>query len=308
MDLNGCGPNNTNMADVKPKPLTDLAGAETPKQETGDNNSEQIDVKEQLVTITSLLKSFDERLRLIESRENTASDLRSGSTPRSVSQDHPIQDLGGVNDTRSRYSGNAATLVQFNDIQKEFDGIKDSLSKIVLPPSLKVNDSPVGIKTESKPTLKVISKAARYTETGLKLLSTIAKNDDGTFVVNDDEMEALYTILSAESQFLQSEYTQLVVKGSFDEDTARLFRNLESNNAVFTDQSLRNVRIAAELAAVSIKPNNHSRRGRGRGQRFNVGQSPWRGRGSFFNQYQRPTGFPRQPYNASTYGSQQGQD
>ena len=157
-----------------------------------------------------------------------------------------------------------------------------------------MNDSATGIKAESKPTLKVLSKAVRYTETGLQLLSTFKKTDDGTYVVSDNEIGALYTILSAESQFLQSEYAQLVVKGSFDDETARLFRNLESNNAVFTDQALRNDRIAAELAAVSCRPTNRQGRGQ-RGQRFNIGHSPWRGRGAYFNQVQRSASFPRQP-------------
>ena len=183
--------------------------------------------------------------------------------------------------------------LNFGDIQKEYEGIRDSL--IVLPPYFKVNDSATGIKAESKATLKVLSKTARYTEMGLKLLSTFKKADDGTYVISDNEIGALYTILSAESQFLQSEYAQLVVKGSFDDETARLFRSLESNNALFTDQALRNVRIAAELAAVSSRPRNRQGRGQ-QGQRFNIGHSPWRGRGAYFNQFQRSTSFPRQPY------------
>ena len=142
-----------------------------------------------------------------------------------------------------------------------------------------MNDSATGIKAESKPTLNVLTKTARYTETGLKLLSTFKKTDDGTYVISDDKIGALYTILSAESQFLQSEYAeQVVVKGSFDDKTARLFRSLESNNAVFTDQALGNVRKAAELAAVSSRPTNRQGRGQ-RGQRFNIGQSPWEDEG-----------------------------
>ena len=52
------------------------------------------------------------------------------------------------------------------------------------------------------------------------------------------------------SIFLQSEYTSLVVKATFDTETERIYRQFENNSTTFSDISLQNVRVAAELAAV----------------------------------------------------------
>ena len=60
-----------------------------------------------------------------------------------------------------------------NDICRQFDSLRDRLGKVSIPENFKVNDSPMGVKQESKPCLKVISKTARHAETGLKVLANI---------------------------------------------------------------------------------------------------------------------------------------
>lgn len=52
-----------------------------------------------------------------------------------------------------------------SNIQKDFKAIKDRLYKISLPAHVKVNDSAVGIKQDSKPALKIIIKTARLAAT-----------------------------------------------------------------------------------------------------------------------------------------------
>ena len=124
------------------------------------------------------------------------------------------------------------------------------MSKIILPPYLKVSDSPAGVKQEHKYALRILSKSARFSETVLKLLSTFRKTND-TYHLIEEEINALFITLSASTHYLQAEYAKIVVKRSFDEETSRLFNNLENNTAAFNNQSLQNIRIAAELAVVS---------------------------------------------------------
>ena len=58
-----------------------------------------------------------------------------------------------------------------------------------------------------------------------------------------------------------------MVKSNFNDETSRLFRSFENNFVAFSDDSLINVRIAAELAAVQnrFSPNNRARGRRSRG-------------------------------------------
>ena len=105
------------------------------------------------------------------------------------------------------------------------------------------------------PTLKVISKCARHTETGLKLLSTLQQTSDGYCKLSEDDMQGLFVIFASQANFLQSEYTSIVVNSTFNAETSRIFRSFENNNAAFSNNSLRNVRIAAELAALANRTN-----------------------------------------------------
>ena len=162
---------------------------------------------------------------------------------------------------------------------RDFDQLKDKLSKIPLPPHLKLSDSSAGIKAESKPVTKVIAKAARFGETGLKLLAAISSSQEGDsepgYHLTDEDIGSLYTIFAAQIQYMQQEYAGIIVKNTFDDETSRLFRQFENHTSAFSASQLENVRVAAELASISSRRN--SERGRGRGDRnFN---SSGRGRG-----------------------------
>ncbi|GFR62799.1 hypothetical protein ElyMa_000139000 [Elysia marginata] len=58
-------------------------------------------------------------------------------------------------------------------------------------------------------------------------------------------------------------------KIDINEETSRLFRSFENNSAAFSDDALRNVRVAAELSAAQTRfsSNNNNNNNRGRGRR-----------------------------------------
>lgn len=249
-------------------------------------------VNDKLDKITEVLNSFDNRLKIVESTVNSlqAEEKEIESRPRPRPQ-HTAS--AANNNSQPHYSDSpTANRACAADTQKEFEAVRDSVSRIVLPPWLKVNDSPAGVKQEHKHVLKILSKSARFTETGLKLLTTFERSDNGNYILTEDEVNALYVTLSASSNFLQGEYTNIVVKSSFNEETSRLFNNLENNTAAFNESSLQNIRIAAELASVSGRSNQRrpARNTLFREQGFRFSNpTNWRGR------FSRPT-FPRQPY------------
>lgn len=214
------------------------------------------------------LKSLTERLENIEARlDASASDNRPTVTqeplaPTEGQGPDPNQlDLGSVGDNA------------FLDIQRQFDSLRDRLSRVQIPSYCKVNDSAVGIKTDCKPVLKIISKSARFAETGLKILGNLTQEPQGQYNITENDIQSLYTVFYAQVNYLQGEYSNLVVRSTFDDETSRLFRSFENNSQAFSERSLTNVRLAAELSALSTRTSSRSSssRGgyRGRGQTFN---------------------------------------
>ena len=178
------------------------------------------------------------------------------------------------------------------EFQKEYERVRDSLTRVQLPPSLKVHDSSTGIKQECKGALKVISKCARYSETAIKILETIPTPVDQcpTLTIKREDLSNLFVVTAAQINFLQSEFASLVVRSTFDQETSRIFRSFENNSSTFSNASLHNVRIAAELAAAQSRLTPSYNRGqRGRGFNYNRSRGSWNnrfhsfgGRGSSF--------------------------
>lgn len=100
-----------------------------------------------------------------------------------------------------------------------------------------------GVNKESRPKLKVVSKCARYTETGLKMIASLdTESDEREFVtVQKEQIQQLCTVFTAQINFLQSEYAKIIVKSKFDEETSHIFRSFENNSGAFTDRSLQNI-------------------------------------------------------------------
>ena len=230
-------------------------------------------ILDQLKQINSNISSFEDRISKLEiSSKNTTENDNVPPQPQDNDDSHP-NDIAaatvGPDDVRIRVAA---------DIQRDFERLKDTLIKIPVPDGFKVKDNSTGIKKEDKLALKVISKCSRYAETALKILSNQPSHID--------QFQCIFTCLAAQINFLQSEFTNLVVKSTFDQETERIFRQFENNSTTFSDSSLQNIRIAAELSAIAGRqtPNRGSFRGnRSRGQgSYNRGQQQgWRTRGDF---------------------------
>ncbi|GFO02318.1 hypothetical protein PoB_002882300 [Plakobranchus ocellatus] len=245
--------------------------------------------------ITLVLKSIQEMLIKLKTRisvletdkESESRPVQPNATEGGFATDstwtrfRSTDDTVGPSDTvRSRAPlasvppGSISPTEQFGaaDIQHDFERIRDSLVRIPVPTGLKVSDSSVGIKQECRPALKILSKCARYGETGLKILSQIVDEPGETINVKKSDLDSIFVTLAAEVNFLQSEFAALVVKSTFNEDTSRIFRSFENNQGSFSETSLQNVRVAAELAAAQSRfSQSHSQyrgsraRGRNRG-------------------------------------------
>ena len=135
-------------------------------------------------------------------------------------------------------------------MHRHYERVKESVSRISTPNQYKVQDSATGIKQDCKPVLKVVTKCERFAKTGIKIMQQMRDNHGNVVSINKSDLEKLFLVFNAQCEYLKSEYASLVVKSNFNDETPRLLRSFENNSAAFSDESLRNVRIAAELAAV----------------------------------------------------------
>ena len=257
------------------------------------------------------LKALTDRLAAIETRldalprqgASSSTDHTGSPLPAGVSTSGRSVDVNTNNPDPTGDSTQGA-FGEVN-IQREFEQVRDVVSRIQLPAHLKVNDSATGINKECKATLKVLNKSARFAETGLKVLASAPSPR-----LSEQEVHMLYTVLHAQINFLQGEYSSLVVRSTFDDETSRVFRSLESNSTAFSERSLNNVRLAAELTSIRARatanrpPNRPSQQSNSR-RNFQSGGgfTTFRGRGG----YHRGTPWPRidfpsqrpdQPYDA----------
>ena len=200
--------------------------------------------------------------------------------------------------TRSQEAPSPAPLFgatgRRQDIQGEFQALRDSLTRIQLPADLKLNDSRQGIRKNDQPVLNVITRCGKYNETLMKLLTTIDPDTNGG--LSQVVIEQLFLIAYAQTKFLQDEFASLVVNNHFDSGTARLFRALQKNTSGLNQESLETLRSAAAISAAG-RPTNVPRgqapayRGRGRGYQGHYNRQD---RQDVFQSFaQRP--FPRRP-------------
>lgn len=183
------------------------------------------------------------------------------------------------------------------DIQAEFQSLKDSVQKVKLPGDLRLNDSRVGIKSFDKAWAGTVTKSARYVETTLKLISQISSKDTP---ITTDDIESIFCVQLAHIKYLQEEYQTVLVKGSFGNKAADVFKKFKKNTSSFDQESIQVVKDSVALAQSQhmfqqfMQPQQSSYRGyggyqnpRGRGgynAGFNNSQNPW-----FQDNYQRFT-------------------
>ena len=186
---------------------------------------------EKIDNILQALQNLSVRVETLEKPKEqveptaTTSPLTGGSTQDGAVHDGNAPEIIGDDHCPSSLQ---LPFLGSSDIQKEFDCIRDSLMRQTLPADLKVHDTSTGIKNECRPALKVIQKTARYAETALKILETLRSPTPTTLVYDNEDMNKLFIVLAAQINFLQSEFTNILVKSNFSEETSKIFRSLEA--------------------------------------------------------------------------------
>ena len=161
--------------------------------EVSDSKTENVHLELDLDLARSL-KSISERLEKIEARLDVS--IRDS---RPCSSQEPLAQT-----QRQGPDPNQLGFVEcdnaFLDIQRQFQSLRGRLSSVQIPPYCKVHDSAVGIKTDCKPVLKVISKLARFAETGLKILGNLLQDLQGQYTRTENDIQSLYTVFYCPDQ------------------------------------------------------------------------------------------------------------
>jgi hypothetical protein len=92
-----------------------------------------------------------------------------------------------------------------------------------------------------------LQKAVKYSETTIKLIDALlARNEDPSVA---DMMQNILTTQTACIQYLQDEYSALVVHGTVDKDTAKIFRSLQKNTSGLSAANPVHLQHATAIAA-----------------------------------------------------------
>ena len=154
------------------------------------------------------------------------------------------------------------------DLQAGFKILKDKYSGRELPAQFRLNTERTGVRRDDQPKLNIIASCAKYSETLLKIAAT---SDSQSL---DDLKQEIYIAAAAQHKYLQSEYSAVLVDGSFDPQVSKFYRQLRKNTSAFDSDSLSDLKDAIAVCS-QYKPPEQPTRGRGRG--FSQGRGRFRG-------------------------------
>ena len=174
---------------------------------------------------------------------------------------------------------NAANDTTGSDLESQYWAlVKDvKLKDVRLTPTDILKDNHKGFKKEHKTASSIITRSARYIETGLKVLYCCEASP---------EVTDLAVVLRAHLEFLKSEYACLVVANDNTKEVAQNYRRIKSGTTGMSSTDLQDLKLAQEITAHNQAASqdrdrhdrDHYRGGRG-GQQYRGRQFNYRGRG-----------------------------
>ena len=225
-----------------------LDGEENSPEKTGDRTfnyasggAEASKIGDALSKIFKKLAKINQRINSVEI-SNRESSSPSQSRPQKLSPPISSWANGNLCDSENQQTGSLGSnpfkkedsdVDVIKNIQQDFNSLKSSVEKVILPSHLKLHDSRSGIKREDQPVLTVLSKCGRYIKTALKVLGQIREGDDNV------DLNPFATIWLANLKFLQDEYAALLVNGKFDKNTSQLLGALQIYNSGLTVNAYR---------------------------------------------------------------------
>ncbi len=95
----------------------------------------------------------------------------------------------------------------------------------------------------------VLSRLAKFEQTNLKLVSDLDPYKPDIPEEAQELIHQLCVSFCAQLKYCQDEYTGIVVCGQFGGDTKQVFKALQRNTSVFTEDSLETLKTVVTLTA-----------------------------------------------------------
>ena len=173
------------------------------------------------------------------------------------------------------------------NLKWEYEVLKDSVSKILIPPEYRLNDSRAGIHSKDREQAAVLSRSGKFIETSLKLVGEIQRTWPKTEECAG-HLDNLVLALTAHMRYLQEEYSSLQVGGQYGNHTKAIFKSLQKNTSNLNPEGIENLKTAVSISQPQ-NTNQFQQRGRG----FYPRSFRGRGRGFQYSRGYAPRGVPQ---------------
>ena len=212
--------------------------------------------------------------------------------------------VGSLN-RRVRYDTNVSgfAAIQSDDLQVEYQAIRESVVRHRLPKDLKFSGSMKGIKVQSKDMVKNLISSGKYIEMALKVTSNIQASKDIAGYDPYHDIDDLLICLITHMRVIQEEYCMLAIGGSYGPRTQQIFRTIHNNPSQFTPNVIEELKCSATLAALPQKQGQQTtgfRRENTFGRPFQ--RQNFRGRGRGFSSFGQNFNSSMSGHNENNYG------
>lgn len=261
--------------------------------------------------IDILTKTVEElSVQALEQNRNQPDQAVLENPSSSPAQQNDAATAGSTVNNAKIASSSAASCVK--DIQGNFAAIKDAYQYVKLPSDLRLNENRSGVRREDQGEFNLVSRSARYIETLFKLLSqadgVVAEESEQTSEHVSRILDQIFTINLAHMRYIQEQYSNFIVQGTFDPTTSKIFRQLQRQSSGLSSEAIDTLHKAAGLAAVANRATSTASRPqaqhwqqpwrprwggvpRGRGRGYSAGRHTGQ---DYFNRYTQRQPFPQQ--------------
>ena len=126
--------------------------------------------------------------------------------------------------------------------------LRDSVSKVMLPPEYRMNDNKTGIASKDREQAAVLARSGKFIETSLKLIGEIQKAWQGDLADVASRLDDLTLCQTAHLRFVQEEFAGLQVAGQYGNQVKNVFKSLQRNTSNLNAEGIENLKTAVSIA------------------------------------------------------------
>ena len=161
--------------------------------------------------------------------------------------------------------------IKSKNLRWEYEVLRDSVSRVKLPPLYRMHNSRAGISSKEKEQAAILGRSGKYIETGLKLMTEVKKNWSDADLVSD-LLDGVLLSMTAHMRFIQEEYNGLYVGSKYGPDTKSVFKSIQRNTSNMNADDIEDLKTAVSISQPQTGISHQGRGGfrggfRGRGFR-----------------------------------------